>query len=132
MAAQIIVRAVSYAPEFAPSEGEEELKVCGRLGIEGELFRLMVTQAQAFFLDAQAEQPVTAEGTPVVEPFEVFAGLAEEFKFHLLKLTHTENEVAGRDLVAEGLADLCNTSGELLAGGTEYPYSPGVVSNTTG
>ena len=52
-------------------------------------------------INIEGIEPVAAEASPVVEPFKVCTGLAEEFKLHLLKLTHTEDEVAGGYLVAE-------------------------------
>ena len=58
-----------------------------------------------------------AEGAPVVEPLQIGAGLAEELQLHLLELADTENEVARRDLVAEGLTDLTHAEGQLAAGG---------------
>ena len=59
-----------------------------------------------------------AEGAPVVEPLQIGAGLAEELQLHLLELPGTEDEVAGGDFIAEGLADLADAEGQLLAGGT--------------
>ena len=120
MAGQVIVRAIGHAPQFAPAEGEQELEVRCRLGIEGQLFRLMIAQAQAFFLYAQVQQPVPAEGTPILEPFHILAWLAEELQLHLLKFTHTENEVAGGNLIAEGFADLRDTSRQFFAGGAHH------------
>ncbi len=117
MLRQVVVGPVRHTPQFAPSEGEQELEVRRRLGVEGQLLRLMIPQAQAFFPDAQAQQPVPAEAAPVVEPFQVFAGLAEEFQFHLLELTHAEDEVTGRNLIPEGLADLRDAGRQLFSGG---------------
>ncbi len=117
MLGQVVIRAVGHAPKLAPAEREQVFEVGGRLGIERQLFGLMVAQAQVVFLHAQAQQPVFAEGTPVIEPIEVLAGLAEEFKLHLLEFTHAENEVAGGDFVAEGLADLADAGRQLFAGG---------------
>ena len=77
----------------------------------------MVTQTQVLLLHVQVQQPVAAEGTPILEPLHVGAGLAEELQLHLLKLTGTEGEVAGGDLVAEGLTDLADAEGQLFAGG---------------
>ena len=114
---QVVIRPVRHAPQFAPAKGEQELKVCGRFGIEGQLLRLMVPQPQALFPDAQAQQPVFAEGTPVVEPLQILTGLAEEFQFHLLKLPHTEDEVAGGNLIPEALADLGDARRKLFPGG---------------
>ena len=77
----------------------------------------MVAQAQIFFLDAKAQQPVLAVVLPVGEPLQVGVGLAEELALHLLKLAGTEDEVARGDLVAERLADLADAEGQLAAGG---------------
>ena len=74
-------------------------------------------RAQVLLADAKALEPVHAVVLPVGKPFEVRAGLAEEFAFHLLKLTGAEGEVARGDLVAERLADLAHAEGQLAAGG---------------
>ena len=114
---QVIVGTVSNAPQLTPTEGEEELKVSGGLGVEAQLLGIMVTQTQVLVLQTDVQQEVVAESTPVVEPLKVSAGLAEELELHLLKLSYTEDEVAGSDLVAEALADLSDTEGHLAAGG---------------
>ena len=44
----------------------------------------------------------------------------EELHLHLLELAGAEDEVAGRDLVAEGLADLGDPERRLLAGEAEH------------
>ena len=49
-------------------------------------------------------------------PLLVRTRLAEELQLHLLELASAEDEVAGRDLVAEGLAHLADAEGRLLAG----------------
>ena len=76
----------------------------------------MVTETQVLILQTDGQQPVVAEGTPVVEPLQIGAGLAEELQLHLLELANTEDEVARGDLVAEGLADLADAEGQLLPG----------------
>ena len=48
------------------------------------------------------------------------AGRDEELHLHLLELAGAEDEVAGGDLVAEGLADLGDPEGRLLAGEAEH------------
>ena len=50
--AKVIVGSVGNAPQLAPTEGEEVLEVCCRLGIEGKLCRVMVAQAQVLRLEA--------------------------------------------------------------------------------
>ena len=77
----------------------------------------MVPQPKVFFPDTEAGQPVRTEVLPVSEPFEVGAWLAEEFTFHLLEFPGTEGEVAGSNLVAEGLTHLAHAEGQLLSGG---------------
>ena len=47
-------------------------------------------------------------------------GFAEEFQLHLLKLSGTESEVTGCDLVTEGLTDLTDTEGNFLSGSSLY------------
>ena len=117
MLGEVVVRAVGHAPQLAPAEGEEELKVRGGLGVEAQLLGVVVTQAQVLVLQADAQQPVVAEGPPIPEPLQVGAGLAEELQLHLLELADAEDEVARGDLVAEGLADLAHAEGQLAAGG---------------
>ena len=114
---QVIVGAVRHAPQLAPAEGEQELEVRGGLGVEAQLLRVMIPQPQILVLQADAQQPVVAEGAPVLEPLQISAGLAEKFQLHLLELPDTEDEVAGGDLVAEGLTDLAHAEGQLAPGG---------------
>ena len=52
-------------------------------------------------------------------PLLVLARLYEELDLHDLELAGAEDEVAGGDLVAEGLADLGDAERELAAGGVE-------------
>ena len=51
---------------------------------------------------------------PALEPLRVGARLHEELHLHLLELAGAEDEVPGRDLVAERLADLGDAEGNLL------------------
>ena len=118
MTAQVIVGSVRNAPEFAPAEGEQEFNVGGRLGVEGKLFLLMVSDAHLIFLHAKGLQPVNAELFPVGKPFQVRIRLTEKFQLHLFKFTGTEGEVTGRDFVTEGFSDLADAEGNLLAGST--------------
>ena len=50
--------------------------------------------------------PVEPLLDPVRVPLRRLGGMDEELHLHLLELAHAEKEVAGRDLVAEALADL--------------------------
>ena len=115
MAAQVVVRPVCDAPELAPAEGEEILDIGRSLTVEGQFLGVVVPKAHFFFLDPEGLEPVAAEASPVLEPLEVAAGLAEELQLHLLELSGPEGEVSGRDLVPEGLSDLADAEGNLLA-----------------
>ena len=117
MLLEVIIGAVGHAPELAPAEGEHKLKVRGGLGVEGELLRLVIPEAQILILDVKAQQPVVAEVAPVLEPLQIGAGLAEELQFHLLKFPDAEDEVTGCDLVAKAFAHLAHTEGKLFPGG---------------
>ena len=57
---------------------------------------------------------------PLAVPALRFGRRHEELHLHLLELAGAEDEVAGRDLVAEGLADLGDAEGRLLAGEAEH------------
>ena len=109
MAVKIVVGAVGNAPKFAPAERESELEVGRGAAVEAKFFLIVVAQAQVFFLDSKAVKPIFAVFFPVIEPFKVGAGFAEEFKFHLFKLADAEDEVAGGNFVSERLADLSDT-----------------------
>ena len=114
MAAQVVIRAVGDAPQLTPvGEGEGVFDVGGGTGVESKLCLFMIAQTQMLFLDAEREQPLPAVIFPVGEPLQVGAGLAEELALHLLELAGTEGEVAGGDLVAEGLAHLADAEGQL-------------------
>ena len=114
---QVEVGAGGHAPQLAPAEGEDKLKVGGGVGVVAQLLGVVVPQTQVLVPDAQAQQPVVAELLPVGEPLQLGPRLAEELQFHLLKLTGAEGEVARGDLVAEGLADLTHAEGQLPACG---------------
>ena len=118
MLGKVVIRSVRNAPKFAPAEREEEFEVGGRFRVEAEFFGIVVAQTEVFGFDADRVQPVAAERTPVIEPLKIRAGLAEEFEFHLLDLAHAENEVSGRDFVAERLADLTDSERNLFTRGT--------------
>ena len=76
MLRQVVVRAVGDAPKLAPAEGEQELEVRRCLGVEAQLLGIVVAQTQILVLQTDGQQPVVAERAPILEPFEVGAGLA--------------------------------------------------------
>ena len=120
MLTEVIVGSVSDAPKLAPAEGEEELEVGGRLGVEAKLIGIVVTESEVLASHTEVEEPLVAEVLPILEPLKIGAGLAEELKLHLLELTGTEGEVTGGDLVSEGLTDLRYAEGKLSSGRALY------------
>ena len=77
----------------------------------------MVVVAVLLVAEAESLVPAQAQLLPVLEPLELLARTNEELHLHLLKLAHAEDELAGDDLVAEGLPDLGNPEGHLHAAG---------------
>src|SRR5688500_18067136 len=74
-------------------------------------------ELQTIGRESQALMPFHSLLLPVLKPFLVGAGLDEELHLHLLELTRPENEISGRNLVSEGLADLCDAERNSLACG---------------
>ena len=67
--------------------------------------------------DAVLDVPLVALLHPVLEPLVALVGRHEVLHLHLFELAGPVDEVAGRDLVAERLADLRDTERRLLARG---------------
>lgn len=119
MRGQVEVGTVGDAFELTPIgalEAELVFDVDGALRIVGQLLLRMLVVAQVLRLDAEVEVPLGTGVDPVLVPGFVLAGLDEEFHFHLLELTGTEDEVARGDLVTEGLAHVGDAERRLLAG----------------
>ena len=104
----------SSSPHSEPGEPEAVLDVDGPLGVVAELLLRVLEVAQVVGVDAQVDVPAGALVDPVAVPLLVLAGLDEELHLHLLELAGAEDEVAGRDLVAEALADLGDAERRLL------------------
>ena len=101
MTGEIKIGTVSDPPKLAPAEGEEIFKIRCGFGVVGELFGAVIAQAQMLFTHSEREEPLLAEGAPILKPFKIGSGFTEEFKLHLFKLTGAEGEVSGCDLIAE-------------------------------
>ena len=82
----------------------------------------MIAKVQVIFVHAEGKQPVFAEIFPVAEPFEVGAGLAEKFKFHLFEFAQAEGEISGRDFVAERFAYLTDAERYAHTRGTLHVF----------
>ena len=128
---------------FRVREFEQELEVRGGLGIEAQLLGIVVPQAQVLVLQADAQQPVVAEGPPILEPLQVGSGLAEELQLHLFKLPDFEflfpfgwGELWGvADRTDYDLTQHQNTSGKDLTyfdPETNQRYIPYVVEPSLG
>ncbi len=103
--------------ELRAAEVEAVLDVDGALRVVRELLLRVLEEAQVLGREPEVEVPVQPRLEPVLVPLLVGAGLDEELHLHLLELARAEDEVAGRDLVAEGLADLADAERRLLARG---------------
>ena len=51
MLGQIIIGSVRNTPQFAPSEGEQELNIGGSLTVEAQFLRRVITKSHLVFLD---------------------------------------------------------------------------------
>src|SRR5699024_3741389 len=112
--------AVGDAHELAPlaaGEPEAVLEVDGAVRVVGPLVVRDVEAPQVARVDAQVHEPVPTVLDPAVEPRDRLVGLGEELDLHLLELAGAEDEVAGRDLVAERLTDLTDADRWLTPGG---------------
>jgi hypothetical protein len=117
VARQVEVGAVVDALQLLPPEGELVLDVDGLLGVVGEFVGAVLVEPEALGSDPQRPVPRHPLLAPVLEPLVVGAGLHEELHLGLFELPGPEDEVPGRDLVAEGLADLGDAEGHLLPRG---------------
>ena len=102
--------------QLAPSEGELELDIHRRLGV----VRQLVVRMQPDLVLAESEfllVEIPAFLPPVFPPFHGSFIRTKEFHFHLRELAGPESEHAGRDLVAECLADLRDAERQLLSRG---------------
>ena len=120
MGREVEVAAVGDALQLVPAPGEEELHVGRAAGVVRELALLVVAQVELVGRDAELEVPVHPLLEPVLEPLLGVGGRDEVLHLHLLELAGAEDEVLRRDLVAEGLADLGDAEGRLLARRAEH------------
>src|SRR5436190_2966754 len=114
--AQVEVPAVGDPLELLPVDREQVLDVARGARVMRELVGAMGTQTQVVGADAEIGVPAHASVAPVVEPRVGLVRRDEVLELHLLELPRPEDEVAGGDLVAEGLADLRDSERRLLAG----------------
>src|SRR5438309_6594164 len=97
-----------YPLDFLKTEcaTEVELHIERRTRVVGKLLLRVLVELQSVLGQAETAVPIHSLLLPVLEPLYVGARLHEELHLHLLELARTENEVAGRNLIPERLADL--------------------------
>ena len=120
MARQVEVAAVVDALELLPAEREAVLDVDGLLRVVGQLVRGVLAQPQPRRASTPKRSYHASRRGSHSSKAAAAAGLGadEVLHLHLLELAHPEDEVAGRDLVAERLADLGDAERQLLARAT--------------
>ena len=106
MRVQVVVAAVGDSLELEPADREQVLEVARRARVVRQLRRLVRTDTQMARTEPEVEEPAISRLDPVLEPLRRVGGWHEELHLHLLELPQAEEEVPGRDLVAEALADL--------------------------
>src|SRR3954469_4418906 len=113
--AEIEVAAVVDPFELLPAEREAVLDVDSLLRVVGQLVGRVLARPQALSRDPVAGVPLEAPWQPLLEHGRRGVRPHEVLHLHLLELAHPEDEVAGRDLVPERLADLGDAERDLLA-----------------
>src|SRR5204863_2501744 len=97
--------------QLRPADRIQVLDIARALGVVRALLRAVLPYSQPAAPHPVAQVP----GKPLVDPVAVPALRVgrwdEELHLHLLELAHAEEEVAGGDLVAEGLPDLRDAEG---------------------
>ncbi len=117
---EVEVAAVGDPLQLRPADREEVLDVAGPGRVVGELVGVVGADPQMVGAQAEVGVPALAQLDPLAVPALGLVGRDEELHLHLLELAGAEDEVAGGDLVAEGLADLGDPKGRLLAGEAEH------------
>ena len=112
---EVKVRPAVDAFELLEAHGEIELDVAGRVRVVGELD--VVVEPVGVVAKAEGLVPLDPGLLPVLVPLGLGAWGDEELHLHLLELPHAEDELAGDDLVPEGLADLRDAKRQLHAAG---------------
>src|SRR5207244_10537632 len=112
---QVEGAAVREPLELRPADRKEVFDVARRARVVRKLVLLVRPYAQVALAQAVARVPAVALVDPVLVPAVGLVRRDEILHLHLLELARAEEEVAGRDLVPERLADLRNAEGRLAA-----------------
>src|SRR5215204_7117998 len=117
MTAEVVVRPVGDPFELTPPPWIRELHVRRPRRVVRQLVGVVGPEAESILGDAELDEPAQPLLTPVLVPTGSVLRRHEVLHLHDLELARPEDEVAGRDLVAERLADLGDAERRLLAGG---------------
>src|SRR4029079_1495095 len=112
---QVESAAVRDPLELRPADREQVLDVARAARVVRELVGLVRADAEVALANAVAEMPAEALVDPVAVPLVRLVRRDEELHLHLLELERAEDEVPGRDLVPERLADLRDPERRLAA-----------------
>src|SRR5262249_27425400 len=113
--AEVEVAAVGDPLELLPPDREQVLDVAGAAGVVRQLVGVVGPEAEVIGADAELRVPAETLLEPMIEPSLRVHRRHEELHLHLLELARPKGEVAGRDLIAEALADLGDAERRLLA-----------------
>jgi len=124
MLRQIVISTRRNAHQFLFSKGKAKGDIGASLRVVRQRISLVHVPAHEIGPEANVEQkgvgivyPLLVKGGP-----HVVAGWNKVLDFHLFEFATAENEIAGRDFVAKGLANLGNAKGNLLPAGGENVF----------
>src|SRR4030066_80687 len=100
-----------------PPPGEVVLAAAGGRRVVRQLIGAVGPEPQVLRVHPQLRVPPHPLRQPVLVPLGCLGRWAEELQLPLLELAGAEDELAGGDLVAEGLADLGDSEGRAHPGG---------------
>ena len=101
--------------EFFEAHREVEFDVASGVGIVGQLD--VIVEPVGVVAQAEGLVPLDSGLLPVLVPLALRARRDEELHLHLLEFTHAEDELAGNDLVPEGLSNLRDAERQLHSTG---------------
>ena len=111
MVAEVEVCSGVDSLELLETEWEVKLDISSGIGIMSEF--LVIVKTIVLSTHTEVHVPVKTCLLPIFEEVHLSTRLAEELHFHLLELSHTENELTGNDLISECLTYLCYTERNL-------------------
>ena len=124
---EIEVGAVRDSHQLAPADRKAIVDVDGAFRVVGQLVPVVLTPPEVLVTQPVAPEPRQAVLDPAVvpvlvrrSPLDAVVGVDEVLDLHLLELARAEDEVARRDLVAEGPAGLGDAEGQLEPHGLQH------------